>query len=112
MQKYAIPLCGYLKFEYLTEAQYTQHPTMKITILRGFSTLLVLFFAFGYVAQAQNLKAEYDNLNTLPKFINVCGDPEKATVTVSPEGTSLLARQNIKATLNLFPKGVRFVELV
>ncbi len=85
---------------------------MKITILRGFSTLLVLFFAFSYVAKAQNLKAEYDNLNTLPKFINVCGDPEKATVTVSPEGTSLLARQNIKATLNLFPKGVRFVELV
>ncbi len=58
-----------------------------------------------------NIKLEYQDLNTIPDKLNVCGDPDEVTVILSTTGSSPLMRSNITAALNLF-KGVRFVKLI
>jgi len=58
-----------------------------------------------------NLKVEFESPTSVPDFLNVCGDPDTATVTVSLNGLSPDARQNIVATLDLF-KGVELSEFI
>jgi gliding motility-associated-like protein len=77
--------------------------------------LLACFFISGFASaqnpQTKNLKVEYENLNTLPDFLNICGETDEVTVIISAAGPSIESRTNITATLDLFA-GVRFVKLV
>jgi gliding motility-associated-like protein len=68
--------------------------------------------AFFVSAQSpSNVKLEYQDLNTIPDKLNVCGDPDEVTVILSATGSSNAPRTNITAALDLFT-GVRFVKLV
>ena len=58
-----------------------------------------------------NLKVAFASPTSVPDFLNICGDPDTATVTVSLNGLSPDARQNILATLDLF-KGVELSEFI
>ncbi len=81
------------------------------------TSFALLLFSCGFClnfASAQapsNLKLEYQDLNTIPDKLNVCGDPDEVTVILSATGSSTAIRSNITAKLNLF-KGVRFVKLI
>jgi gliding motility-associated-like protein len=75
--------------------------------------LLLLLFCFywtSYEITAQNnLSVVYSNNNTVPDFLNVCGDPDQIAFTISLSGQSPSERSNISASLNFF-KGVELVE--
>lgn len=78
-------------------------------------TFWVCLFLYGFVSaqnpQTNNLKVEYENLNTIPDFLNICGGTDEVTVIISANGASTETRSNITAALDLFT-GVRFVKLV
>ena len=57
-----------------------------------------------------NLKVNFKDAASAPRNLVVCGDEATVTVTVSTEGLSSSARQNIQARLNLF-KGVELVRM-
>ena len=67
--------------------------------------------AFSQNPTNDNIKVEYENLNSLPDFLNICGGSDEVTVLVSAFGSSNVTRSNIEGALNLF-KGVRFIRLV
>lgn len=76
--------------------------------------IFVFFISFipGLLAQTpNNIKVEYENLNTLPDALNICGASDEATVIISTDGTSTETRSDIEAVLTLF-KGVRFINIV
>lgn len=76
--------------------------------------LIILFFAvlpFQNLMAQNNLKVEFESPTSVPDFLNICGEPDTATVTVSLNGLSPDARQNIVATLDLF-KGVELAEFI
>lgn len=76
---------------------------------------LVCLFIYGFASaqnpQPKNIKVEYENLNTIPDFLNICGETDEVTVIISADGSSIESRTNITAALDLFT-GVRFVKLV
>jgi gliding motility-associated-like protein len=76
-----------------------------------FIILLFTFLPFQNLIAQDNLKVEFESPTSVPDFLNICGDPDTATVTVSLNGLSLDARQNILATLDLF-KGVELAEFI
>ena len=57
-----------------------------------------------------NLRVSYSNANTVPDFLNVCGDTDEVTVTIRVNGTSTSPRENITAIANLF-EGIRYAGL-
>ncbi|MEO1408455.1 MAG: gliding motility-associated C-terminal domain-containing protein [Bacteroidota bacterium] len=66
---------------------------------------LLLMILLGYSVGAQdNFSVDLDEV---PTFLNVCGDPDRETVIVSVRGGSTETRSNIVATARLFP-GVQF----
>lgn len=77
--------------------------------------LLACLFIYGLSSaqspQTKNIKVEYENLNTIPDFLNICGGTDEVTVLISATGSSTQTRSNITAALDLFA-GVRFVQLV
>ncbi|MEL6923083.1 MAG: hypothetical protein AAFO94_03475, partial [Bacteroidota bacterium] len=75
----------------------------KNRLLTLLTTCACLFFALDLTAQ-DNLSTSF----TTPNFLNICGDPDASSVTVSVNGLSTMARSNLTATANLF-KGVQFV---
>ena len=73
--------------------------------------LLFLLLPFQNLTAQDNLKVEFESPTSVPDFLNICGDSDTATVTVSLNGLSPDARQNIFATLDLF-KGVELTEFI
>ena len=76
-----------------------------------FVILLFLLVPFQNLFGQNNLKVEFESPTAVPNFLNICGDPDTATVKVSLDGLSPDARQNIIANLELF-KGVELVEFL
>jgi gliding motility-associated-like protein len=74
-----------------------------------FFFLSLFFWTTSEILAQNNLSVAYSNLNTLPDFLNICGDTDQIAVTVSLDGSSPLTRSNILAGLNFF-KGVELVE--
>ncbi len=73
--------------------------------------LLCSSLAFSQNPVNDNVKVEYENLNSLPDFLNICGGSDEVSVLISAFGSSNVTRANVEGALNLF-KGVRFVRLV
>ena len=71
---------------------------------------LFLIVSPSLVAQ-DNLQVAYSNPGSVPDFLNICGDADTATVTVSINGLSASNRQNISVTLDLF-KGVELTSFL
>jgi len=76
-----------------------------------FGILLFAVLPVQSLLAQDNLKVEFESPTSVPDFLNICGDPDTATVTVSLNGLSPDARQNIVATLDLF-KGVELMEFI
>ena len=76
-----------------------------------FISLLFAFLPVQNLIAQDNLKVEFESPTSVPDFLNICGEPDTATVTVSLNGLSPDARQNILATLDLF-KGVELAEFI
>jgi len=76
-----------------------------------FVILLFAVLPSQYLLAQDNLKVEFESPSSVPDFLNICGEPDTATVTVSLDGLSPDARQNILATLDLF-KGVELAEFI
>ena len=76
-----------------------------------FVILLFAILPSQYLLAQDNLKVEFESPSTVPDFLNICGDADTATVTVSLNGLSPDARQNVLATLDLF-KGVELSEFI
>ncbi|MEM6964437.1 MAG: gliding motility-associated C-terminal domain-containing protein [Bacteroidota bacterium] len=76
-----------------------------------YAILLFLFLPLQNAVAQDHLKVEFESPSSVPDFLNICGDPDTATVTVSLNGLSPFARENISATLNLF-KGVELHEFI
>ena len=74
-------------------------------------TLLFLFLPLANLFAQDNLQVEFESPTSVPDFLNICGEPDTATVAVSLNGLSPDARMNIVATLDLF-KGVELVEFI
>ncbi len=77
--------------------------------------LLAFTFILGslpiMLSAQNNLKVNIKDAASVPNNLNVCGDADTVTVTVSTEGLASAIRQNIQAKLNLF-KGVELVKFV
>jgi gliding motility-associated-like protein len=87
---------------------------MKKFLRTSVVCLIALCSFLSHSVQAQNpsnIKIEYQDLNTIPDKLNVCGAADEVTVILTPTGTNNDLRSNITAKLNLF-KGVRFVKLI
>ena len=82
-----------------------QHHVMKQLV---FLLLVGLFSPYTSILAQNNLKVEFSDLNTVPDFLNICGEPDDEVVLVSVDGLQPAPRQNIQATANLF-EGVQFV---
>lgn len=76
-----------------------------------FLILIGVGLSFHQMIAQDNLQVEFENPASVPDFLNICGDPDTATVRVSLNGLSPDARQNITATLDLF-KGVELAEFI
>ncbi len=78
--------------------------------------LIVIAFIFICVAlpnctfAQDNLRVSYSNANTIPDFLNVCGETDEVTVTVRVNGTSTSTREGITAIANLF-QGIQYAGL-
>ena len=84
---------------------------MKKILLASVAAVF-LSLCFSEQLQAQNnLQVQFEDPSTVPDFLNVCGEPDTATVRISVAGTSSDVRQNIQATLHLF-EGVQFENLL
>jgi gliding motility-associated-like protein len=74
--------------------------------------LFLPIFIFGIsissLSAQNNLTASYSNFNTVPDFLNICGEADEIIVTVSLEGGSPAERQNITANVQLF-SGVELI---
>jgi len=74
--------------------------------------LLYVIFIFAIsspkLAAQNNLTVAYSNFNTVPDFLNICGEADQIRVTVSLNGNSPAERQNITASVMLF-EGVEIV---
>lgn len=76
-----------------------------------FTVFLFLLLPFLNLKAQDNLQVGFSSPTSVPDFLNICGDPDTATVTVSINGLTPDAREGIVAALDLF-KGVEFVELI
>ncbi len=74
--------------------------------------LLIFLFLFLSVTQSafaqNNLNAAYSNLNTVPDFLNICGEEDEIAITISLDGQSVDSRTNISSIIHFF-KGVELV---
>ena len=80
----------------------------------SFACIVILCSCVLHKVQAQNpsnIKIEYQDLNSIPDQLNICGAPDEVTVILTPTGSNNDLRSSITAKLNLF-KGVRFVKLI
>ena len=57
-----------------------------------------------------NLRVSYSDANTVPDFLNVCGETDEVTVTIRVNGASSSPRENITAIANLF-EGIQYAGL-
>lgn len=75
--------------------------------------LLYIIFIFAIsssqLSAQNNLTVSYSNFNTVPDFLNICGDVDEVAITVSLDGGSVAPRQNILANVQLF-EGVELVD--
>ena len=77
--------------------------------------LRLIVFAFIFICglpsqitfAQDNLRVSYANANTVPDFLNVCGDTDEVTVNIRVNGTSVSTRENITAIANLF-EGIQY----
>lgn len=76
----------------------------------------ILLFIISFIlvaspdcAAQNNLSVAYSNANSVPEFINVCGEAEAVAVTINVDGFQAQTRENIIATLHLV-EGVQLVE--
>ncbi len=79
------------------------NPLRLIVIACIFICLALPEFTFAQ----DNLRVSYANANTVPDFLNVCGDTDEVTVTIRVNGTSTSTRENITASASLF-QGIQY----
>ncbi len=78
------------------------------TLLLG---ILFTLFSLSQALAQDNLVVEYDGALGLPNFLNICGEPDTARMTVRITGLEIEPRENIVATVSLF-QGARFSEFI
>ena len=87
----------------------TKTNTLMGGILRILCILLtVATIGLSHLSAQNNLSVSYSDINSVPSFLNVCGEPDAVKVTVAVSGGEIAARENILATLNLF-EGVELI---
>ncbi|MGK0390285.1 MAG: hypothetical protein ACI94Y_003037, partial [Maribacter sp.] len=93
----------------------TYYTKKRIMGIKSYTLLLgILFACISLVTSVQaqdNLVVEYNGASGVPTFLNICGEPDTARMTVRITGLEIDSRENIEATLNLF-QGAQFVELI
>ncbi len=88
---------------------------VKNTLMNPLRLLVIAcFFACVTLPQItfaqDNLRVSYSDANTVPDFLNVCGETDEVTVTIRVNGASSSPRENITAIANLF-EGIQYAGL-
>ncbi|MFT4760163.1 MAG: hypothetical protein ACI9LN_002133, partial [Saprospiraceae bacterium] len=73
-----------------------------------FNGILFCAISLSQLSAQNNLTVSYSNFNTVPDFLNICGEADEIILTVSLNGASIADRQNITASVQLF-EGVELV---
>lgn len=73
-----------------------------------FCIIFIFAISSSQLFAQDNLTVSYSNFNTLPDFLNICGESDEIKVTISLTGGAVAERQNITATVALF-EGVELV---
>jgi len=76
-----------------------------------YAILLFLFLPFTNLSAQDNFNVQFEDPTSVPDFLNVCGEPDTATVRININGLSPADRESVTATVELF-KGVELVEFI